>query len=456
MISSPFPKKEIFLTIVLSFLLAKMIIADAWILQMKSQYLVFSLLIISANVILLAVWYIQSRQGNRYDVLHPYCLLPCIFLIFYNTGLLLLFSSPHFAIHIKVKAIQLLLIGILSCYTGIFAGKFLLLSAAKATSGNTPRAEPMTGISIKIIICFWIFGLILLLYYLKITNFPMLNIDTVENSRHLVLRGKGPIYWPAVGFIVIASSLYFLYLIHENKLFTKNPDRRLYICLLLLSFIEIQLTGWRSPMVTIIGLNLTIFSILVGFRSLKKAVSIFLMLLFIISAIGVYRTGKEAASFERIIVHSYYRIGYNLNNFATIYNHFRNKPPLYGKSFFHDLGKIVKKTEGFDFYLKRILNLQYRGGGYNPTLFGDLYINFKTEGIILLSFLLGLFYSMIYFYLKNGPLQYGIRVYTLFFILFMLTTSTRAGGISGISLQFTMYLFALAAIVATNTVLIRR
>jgi oligosaccharide repeat unit polymerase len=137
-------------------------------------------------------------------------------------------------------------------------------------------------------------------------------------------------------------------------------------------------------------------------------------------------------------------------NFATYLDTFPAILPFeYGYSFIRAVSTVLPGHQDLlDEYVKAKLNLQFLGGGINPTILGELYANFGLAGILGMS-LYGALITYLFYNMQRS--RCGINVFAYSFALACLLLSLIGGFFS-----YFLYFYYIVVIVVVHVITRRK
>lgn len=303
------------------------------------------------------------------------------------------------------------------------------------------------------IVTFFCLILALLLFIKK--GIPLLSED-IETARQLVFRNAG-FYYRTVRF-----SLPFLSILWMSYAFyiQKKTIKAAMVFVVLLSAIFLLFAGYKGIVFGFALLILMFLSIKLK-KSFKKIAILTLILFFGLASI-VYVTYVTQKSYNTSFIQSVQFIFSRLTTIAVegfyiIVNNFLPQEGLqYGKTIINGLKdflavlRLVPREEieevGFGVFLMRW------AWGYNPlnyaytvTVFGDFLANFGLPGLIILSFLFGIFIQKLYI----ATLKYSKDIFifpSLIFLQWILFNIVERGSID-MATTFDLFSFLLIFII---------
>lgn len=229
-----------------------------------------------------------------------------------------------------------------------------------------------------LIATFALSSLAFLLYFLK--NHSILLVGNLNDSRIDAMSGNGMLLYIMELNEITVPLLYA----EKNK---KNISGFLFWIVAIVSGLELLITGFRAPVMTMI-MTTMIVAIYQGRIRLRKVVMVVPMILILAIIYGAIRNGVERGIYA-ILKNFCYTGMYNLN---IMFRAFPDKHPFqHGYTYLINL-IMLKPGPDLDFtlWLKEMVGFSFSGGGITPTIIGEFYINFGYLGIYLGMALLGI------------------------------------------------------------------
>jgi len=303
------------------------------------------------------------------------------------------------------------------------------------------------------------FCLILALLLCIKKGIPLLSED-IETARQLVFQKAGFYYRDVRFFLPFLSILWMSYAFYVQK----KSIKLAMVFVILLSAIFLLFAGYKG---IVFGFTLLILMFLsIKLKKSFKNITILTLILFLGLASIVYVTQK---SFNTSFIQSIQFIFSRLTSLAAegfyiIVNNFLPQEGLqYGKTITNGLKEFLAilrlvpreeiKEVGFGLFLTRWVE------GYNPlnyaytvTIFGDFLANFGLPGLIILSFLFGIFIQKLYIL----TLKYSKDIFifpSLIFLQWILFNMVDRGSIDMIT-TFDLFSFFLIFIIFVTVFII--
>ena len=235
-------------------------------------------------------------------------------------------------------------------------------------------------------------GTALFTFRLVFKSVPMLLADA-ENARVELKAGQGFLVTPAMFASQLGGlSLLAYYAIKKDRVKTIAAfGIVLILAVILLGF------GFRSPALSMILLAFIIYSyIRYGRLPIFKALVVSIIILAAIGALGLFRRGQASLASDVASVAEYGIHRMMLINPRTLERIMVQFPLqtdfLGGESIWVDFRSLLPGAdEGSGLFLKRLLGMEFSGGGVTPSLPGEIYLNFGWVGVVVFSVLLGSF-----------------------------------------------------------------
>ena len=270
-----------------------------------------------------------------------------------------------------------------------------------------------------------------LIYYVK--NRSLLSSSGMESGRIEAMRGAGMLIYGTQLHIVTISLLFL-------ELKKKKCNKLLFWTLSIIAWLQMISMGFRSP-VAISILIIIIIQLLNGKLNLNKLMPILFIAIIFFSSYGIYRSGKTTTLYFTLRNQFYIQL-FNLNR---VFDYFPRKIHFQhgGIYFMNYIMLLPGPQDDFTLWLKKILEMQFAGGGVTPTVFGEFFLNFGKVGIFIGLLILGFVLSKIDKWIYEGNITFW-KAYLL-----ILIPSCAGGGIANIEIQpltFLIYYFVLCFI----------
>jgi len=237
---------------------------------------------------------------------------------------------------------------------------------------------------------------------------------------------------------VIGIIFYMSWFWQRKNLFARLM---LLMCLILISFLLYIATGSRFQSIAPIFSFLVIYKLQKKKLKIRSFIPVFLAMIVVISIMGIFRDISRSKSAKYIFVK---RVNYHMNNLAWSVGYNLNGPSGL-MSILHIVPKRIKPSYGFtfiqafitmfprtlipffkgretigNFIAQIVAPVRFeKGGGFAPSIYGMFYLNFMLPGIILLSFLFGIFSHSIYEYSVFNLSNFQVFNFTFYSIIFI-------------------------------------
>lgn len=253
----------------------------------------------------------------------------------------------------------------------------------------------VTGAILTLFIFRFVFGVV-----------PLLAEDA-ENARLALRAGLGFLVFPAMVFLQVGSLIFFVCQVNRvgNMHFIIGTVVVLAASALIVGY------GNRAPAAVVLLLAFILFSyIRYGSIQLGKALVVGLGLGLMIGAFGILRWGlsSDYYTLDKLFQSSLFRMMI-VTPYLTdlIVQRFPHSVPFqHGATFWADLIALLPGPgESSGLLMKRLLGLQFNGGGIVPSFMGEFYVNFGWMGAGIGSFLTGMLLQWSGFAIaaKKGP-----------------------------------------------------
>lgn len=358
-------------------------------------------------------------KGTKVDIFSPVIIFPIFYLTIYGLGSIALIIRGA---KIDIERIILYaIIGLITWFIGCYAGKISFLKrgfqSLKRLSWNRNRLYFTLFVLMSI-------GLFALGFIYYKAGVPILSQDILDRENFRRSVSSYSLY--SLRFLMI-SFFFLLTAFSFNKVVLKKNRIFLFIFFIFILIILLSM-GWRNGVFTLIMTSLAIYHYTVKRIPLSKFVIILILLTVFFIGFAYYRltTYPESATLayiEHIVGASFYKkfLFYLSLQFAVYSSNFFLVtemvpdviPFLYGKVSLLTLSTALPgKQLTLGEILKESAGLTYRGGGVNPTLLGEIYVDFGPIGIPIMMFLLGAISSKFYRNMKRNPSEINILWYS--------------------------------------------
>ncbi len=264
------------------------------------------------------------------------------------------------------------------------------------------------------------------LYFLKNRTFLLHNIN---EGRLSAASGNGFLLYLLKLHIMIIPMMYEEY--QKGKI-----HKILFIFLFLFASIQLLVTGFRTPLASML-LIIIIINIYNAKINIKKALSLMVLLFFAFLLYGAYRNYADISSIYKMIRNHMFADAQNLNRvFLTFPNKIKYQ---HGYTYIINL-IMLKPGPDMDYtlWVKQALQMSFSGGGVTPTILGEFYMNFGYPFIYIGMLLLGIVMAKIDNWITKGKINFW-KAYVMLQI-----ASSCSGGIANVYLTplvFSAYYF---------------
>ena len=219
---------------------------------------------------------------------------------------------------------------------------------------------------------------------------PILAADA-ENARVEMKAGLGFLVTPAIFASQLGGLALFAYYV------IKNDRVKVFLAFLIIMVLAITLLGfgYRSHAVSMLLLSFVIYCyIRFGRLPIINTIVVSIIILVSIGVLGLVRRGQAnlASNIASVAKYGVQRV--MLINPMVVERIMMQFPQqtdfLYGESIWVDFRSLLPGAdEGSGIFLKRMLGMEFSGGGVTPSFPGEIYVNFSWLGVLLFSFLIG-------------------------------------------------------------------
>lgn len=420
-------------------------LADAYIYDSDTTQQLGSTLLVIMALIIIASSSFSIAKFKKLDPLSPWVAFPILYFLIYGIGSIrwVLFGSENI--------IDLLVysnIGIISYYLGttVFV-RSIVHTNNKYKSINAKR-QSLAAIFLLI------FGALgAATFFFRSGGIPVLSKDLFGGRMLAMELGSHNILYVA-RLTTVSFAFYFSFYSYVKNYYPHNmTQRKVILSTIFISALLMMLsTGNRSDI-----FFLGFIGIAIHYNSVERTRTLGVMLIALIMLMGIFSLGfyrvyssditqldylatvtSEAWNSTDILslwlMYVLFQLSVYTSNFLLILSSFGEggRDYLMGQVFFVTLwtalpGKQLPLGE----ILKTDLGLSFLGGGVNPTMLGELYLEFGAVYLVLMMFAYGVILSCLYRRLLNYRFPANNLLYS--YVLYALVLSVTGGLFSQLS-----------------------
>jgi oligosaccharide repeat unit polymerase len=351
---------------------------------------------------------------ERIDPFSPSIFFPLIFAFMYGFGSIGLGKA---GLEIPISQFHYYFIGIFAYIMGLLLSNLLAGSLSKQTENQEEWIPKRLRNSI---ILFILIFLISAIFVFRRTTLPLFFGPDVENLRtefvHIV---SGYVYY-LFRIPEIVLMLFFVYILIQKKRLFSRPSQ-IFLVLFCLFFLFSLME--RRALVVPLFVGVVCYHYLRKRLSLGKIVLAAILFFIAVSLMGLFRaTGPISFDKESIGI----RFSHEINLYASVFLMTTEVIPqqerfLGWNGFIQPFRVILPGTQRSigDILKYDIIRINFRGGGFMPSILGGFYMNFGYWGIIVGMFLVGTILNSFYLFMLKRRNEFSILLYAYVSIYFL-------------------------------------
>lgn len=344
-------------------------------------------------------------------------------------------------------------------FISYFIGTILIKNVIPVKLLKTTTWDRRKAINFSIVL--YTIGFIGMLFFLlKAGTIPILAEDTLEGRGVIYDRGSNSLLF--LGRLVTPAFLIYYSYYSINSSFEQNKVKIKY--LFFISFLFMLSTASRQDLFFLVFTTIVIayYSKRNFIKLTKKYVIISILLLIFILSYGYFRvyttTPERIGYFEQQVLY----FGFKNNPIKTALVYFWFQVSVYASNILIYLSYVPEKIPFFNGKVllitlmtalpgkqstlgqlfKENAGIEFQGGGVNPTIVGELYIEYGIPSVFIVMFIYGLIYRYLYENLKKDFSSTNILFYSYY--TYILVSSLTGGFLSQLSKWFYLSVFLMA------------
>lgn len=419
-------------------------------------YSIITLFILSGSIL-----FLSKNECAGKPIFSPWFAFPIFYMLMYGVGSIRWIIEESEGID---KGVLLICLGLVSYFIGT-----LLVAKSRIQRIPPLMTDEMAFVRSSAILLFAIGFAFAILFYYK-AGIPVLLEDKLDGRIVAVQKGGNNILFLA-RLVVPAFILYFIYFFLRDGCLNSQKRIDIYILFLmfLLSFLIMIGTAGRSDLFFLLFMMIVSHYHVSERVRTRTVIILGTILFFMVFIYGFVRV--IGADPERLAVYSLFSEGLGIGssmasmfiiylifqlsvytgNFLVILKVFPNEMMfLQGSNFFITLNTILPgKQQTIGEIIKDVVGVEFKGGGINPTMLGELYLDFGSPYLVIIMFVYGVIYATAFnWYLKTRSLS---STYIYSYFTFVIIISVLGGLFSQLSRWYYLVVILLLLVVTSKS-----
>lgn len=357
---------------------------------------------------------ILSDERMGIDFFSPSVFFPLFYSVFYGLGALELTRSEQF---IPLSQYSYYFIGITVYFVGLMAFRFLWMEPKKNDGFTKNWSDSRIKIFLAFLISIFLVSMALILTKTKLPIFIGPDVETLRTESVHITGGYIRYIFRTIEIVLI---LFFVYVFSRKKSLIRSPIKML---LLFVSFFFLSSLAARRAIAVPLLTGVVIYHYTRRKISLGKILSIGLIVFLLLALMGYVRYSGSFQMDKKSIAS---RIYSELNLYSSLLyettEHFPSQRQFLGwNGFIQPFRAILpgrQKAVG-DILKEDVLKLDFRGGGFMPSILGGFYINFGMLGIVIGMFLCGFISSALYINMQRKKNEFSVVLFAFVSVYFI-------------------------------------
>ncbi len=418
-------------------------------------YSIIILFILGGSII-----FLSKEECAGKAIFSPWHTFPIFYMLMYGIGSIRWIIEGSEGVN---KGVLLICLGLVSYFIGT------LLVARPRSYSSPPLINDMVFVRISAILLFAI-GLVFAIFFYYRAGIPVLLEDKLDGRIVAIQKGGNNILFLA-RLVVPAFILYFIYFFLKNSYINsqKSIDKIVLFLMFLLCFFVMIGTAGRSDLFFLLFMMMVSYYH-VSERVRTKTIIILGSLLFFVvflygfirvigaeperlAVYGLFSEGLGIGSniVSMFIIYLIFQLSVYTGNFLIILKVFPSEIDfLYGGNFFITLNTLLPgKQQTIGEIVKDVIGIEFKGGGVNPTMLGELYLDLGVSYLVIVMFLYGIVYTSVFnWYLKTRNLS---STYIYSYLTFVMVISVLGGLFSQLSRWYFLVVILLLILVTSKS-----